>query len=139
MSDQKTLRGPELLCAALNEIIAHPERWKQSVWHCGTTHCVGGTCEVLTGTVSNNTRRNVMGLLGISVADADWLFAAARTLPQLYGFAVLFAAGLDRDGFDRAGFDRAGFDRAGRKLKIIPFDLAAMFGKKTLDAADAAG
>ena len=107
------LRGPDLLCAAVNQILAHPETWLQTSWHCDTQHCIAGHCEMLTGGETSNTMENVRGKLGISQADASYLFAAERTLPEIYSFAKVYRAGFNRAGFDRDGFDRAGFDRDG--------------------------
>ena len=117
------LRGPDLLCAAVNQIIAHPETWDQKEWHCKTTHCVGGWCETLGDKPTENPFENARGLLGISFSDASYLFDAGRTLPEIYMFAKIYRAGFDRDGFDRAGFDRAGFNRDGKKLELVPFEI----------------
>jgi hypothetical protein len=112
-------RGAELLRQAVNKIIADPNCWKQTEWHCGTQHCIGGHCQILAGLHANpaTTKSQAQERLGISDADAIWLFSARRTLGEIYNFAqdMLLAdrAGRDRAGFDRAGFDRAGFDRAG--------------------------
>ena len=109
------LRGERLLKAAVNQILAHPETWNQSSWHCGTQHCIAGWCQVLgRGHQNENAGTEAMEDLGISLSERAWLFAGNRTLPEIYRFAENFSAGFDRDGFDRDGFDRAGFDRAGR-------------------------
>ena len=31
------------------QIIQHPETWDQNHWHCGTTHCFGGWCQIAAG------------------------------------------------------------------------------------------
>jgi hypothetical protein len=133
MNDQKQLRGPELLCAAVNQILAHPDTWNQTQWHCGTAHCIAGHCEMLTGGPTSDTARNVRELVGLSYGDADFLFARHRTLPEIYAFAKTFrdgydSAGYDRDGYDSAGYDSAGYDsdgydRAGKQLEMTPFVL----------------
>jgi hypothetical protein len=111
------LRGKELLRAAVNQIIQHPETWNQFEWHCGTGHCIGGWCEVLSGDgVTDKAGIHAEKLLGISHDDANWLFAGNRTLGEIYAYAKATIAGkeyFDRDGFDRAGFNRAWFNCAG--------------------------
>ena len=141
---EKQLRGPDLLCAAVNQILAHPETWNQSQWHCGTAHCIFGHCEMLAGGPTENTYDNVKAMLGLPPSDAAYLSRAQRTLPEIYQFAKIYRDGWDRDGWDRAGWDRAGFnrdgwdragwdrdgfnrdgwDRDGEKLDMVPFDLA---------------
>ena len=109
------LRGERLLKAAVNQILAHPETWNQSSWHCGTQHCIAGWCQILAGRPQNSATvaDEAMDDLGISVTERAWLFASARRLVEIYGFAERFSAGFDHDGFDRDGRDRAGFDRDG--------------------------
>lgn len=117
----------------LKEIVAHikahPANWRQGVWHCGTSHCVGGFCELkaagyslgsafdhnqfaklfnvrerlgkkgaslwktLMGKFYKKTELNYAGgditqevakkYLGLSSAEADYLFAGDRTLDEL--------------------------------------------------------
>jgi hypothetical protein len=114
------LRGPELARAAVNHILDHPEQWDQRHWHCGTTHCFAGTCQVLAGRPADpdSCSAEVRELLGLTPHEARWLFAADRTLGQIHGFVAIMLAeadrdGRDRDGYDRAGYDRDGYDRAG--------------------------
>ena len=119
MTDQK-LRGAALLATAVNHILAHPETWDQQEWHCGTKHCIAGHCELLaTGKETRYTSDIAQELLGITVAEADWLFDARRTLREIYGFAE---AMLSDTRFDRWGYDREGRDRRGYPLPplVIP-------------------
>ena len=113
------LRGPALLATAVNRILAHPETWDQRHWHCGTTHCVAGHCQIIgLGHENESAGSEARELLGISASDANWLFDARRTLPEIHGFA---AALLDGD----AGYDRAGYNRDGKALEplVIPAEL----------------
>lgn len=85
------LRGKALLAAAVNQIIQHPETWKQSQWHCRTSHCIGGWCQVLAGLPeSNEAYQEVPQLIGLSLSDADWLFAPERSLTEIHHFAHAF-------------------------------------------------
>ena len=119
------LRGPKLLATAVNKVLENPECWDQKTWHCGTKHCIGGWCQILGG--RRESEAGVMGdvieLLGISRADAEWLCSATRTIAELHGYAsaLLDPDSFDRDGFNRDGFNRAGFDRDGKKLEPIVF------------------
>lgn len=118
----KPLRGKELLRAAVNQIIDHPKRWKQGIWHCGTSHCIGGWCQILGGLPESNGAGNAANLLGLSKKDADWLFAPYRTMQEIYDFAKAFingkqyfnVYGYSPDGFNRYGYDRDGYNRSGR-------------------------
>lgn len=115
------LRGPALLAAAVNHIIQHPETWDQYYWHCGSTHCIAGHCEILgTGGQTPNPGPAVAAMIGISRRDANWLFDGSRTLVEIHRFAGELMDGYDRDGFSRSGYDRAGYDRAGHPLPLLP-------------------
>jgi hypothetical protein len=123
----KSLRGAELLRAAVNQIIEHPETWIPHEWHCGTTqpgnvHCLARWCQILGALRENVNPNEVRELLGVSVEDANWLWSPRRTLSDLRyyaketlaGRAVFDSYGLGRDGFDRDGFDIRGLDANGR-------------------------
>lgn len=108
------LRGPALLATAVNHILAHPETWDQRHWHCNSTHCIAGHCELLgTGKQSSEAGRVSRRLLGISARDANWLFAGDRSLQEIYGYAKVWLEGVDEAGYNRDGYNRAGYDRAG--------------------------
>ncbi len=108
------LRGPELARAVMNHILAHPESWNQRHWHCGTSHCFGGFCQIKGGREQTaEAGSDAQELLGIGYWDARWLFESSRTLYELYSWTKAFIEGYAEDGFDSAGFDSAGFDRAG--------------------------
>lgn len=109
------LTGEKLLKTAVNQILLHPETWKQSAWHsdCGTKHCIAGWCQILAGkTQSDMASQDAREALGLNPGDANWLFAPDRSLANIYFFAKNFLG---------AGYDRAGYDRAGTKL--TPFEL----------------
>lgn len=130
------LRGPELLRAAVNHIIENPDTFDQSRWHCGTKHCIAGHCQILAGKnpIESNAMKDAQEAIGLSDRDAMWLFAAHRTLWDIWNFTSIFINnfnrdrfdrggfkrdGFDRDGFDRDGFNRDGFDRDGKKLPLL--------------------
>ena len=123
------LRGPALLRIVVNQILAHPETWDQTRWHCGTTHCVGGWCQVLgeaelEGSLVVNgvsAVREVRDLLGISDDAALWLTACDRTLREIYGFAKLIADPNYNDVFNyRASNYLDGRDENGSYLELNP-------------------
>jgi len=139
-NETQPLRGKKLLQTAVNQILAHPETWRQATWHCGTQHCIGGWCQILSGKPqSDAVISDGIEVLNIASTDAQWLFAGSRTLAEIYGFAENFddagfdGAGFDRAGFDRAGFDRDGFDHDGRDR--AGFDRAG-FDRAGFDHAD---
>ncbi len=134
------LTGDALMIAVINKIIAEPETWDQTSWHCGTQHCFFGHCQVQAGLpeTADNIVLEVRNLLGISQADADWLSSGSRSLVQLYDYVKTVtgerdAGGFDRSGFDRDGSDRDGFDRDGfdcdgfncdgKELQLIPLPM----------------
>lgn len=112
--------GTRLLVKVVNHIIAHPETWDQSAWHCRTTHCVAGHGQIMAGKPPNSdtAMRDAREAFGLCEGDANYLFSGMRTLPQIYMFTK-----SKLGPFDRASFDRAGFDRAGKKLKIGPIKI----------------
>jgi hypothetical protein len=123
MNDQKQkLRGVELFKTGFNKILANPECWNQSDWHCGSKHCFFGHLQLLAGGVetTDNIVNEVANYLQISTEDATWLSARSRTLPQIRRFGVTLSNktdvdpdGYDPDGYDRHDCDRHGYDRHG--------------------------
>ena len=93
------LRGPPLLRAVVNHILAHPEEWDQTRFHspCYSAHCVAGFCQIFAGHEIDSLMawRQAQRELGISDSDAAWLFERTRTLPEIHGFAVNFLADSD--------------------------------------------
>lgn len=117
------LRGKELARAAINQILENPESWDQTEFHCGTSHCFGGWCQILSG---NAKSRNVLGelpeLLGITQAEASWVCYGDRLITEIHGFVDCLINDkeyFDRDGFSRDGFDRAGYNRGGVRLPLL--------------------
>lgn len=116
-----------LMKKVINTILEQPKLWDQSCWHgeneCDTTHCFAGWTQVLGGRPQETAtvESDAAELLGVSGADACYLFAPNRTLFDLWDYVDSHVenrdgvnrAGFDRDGFDRDGFNRAGFNRAG--------------------------
>lgn len=104
----------------LDQITAHPETWNQTQWHCGTTHCFAGWAQVLSGQPANKdtARRDARIYLDLSYQEADYLFAAHRSLNDLRD--AYDGAGYDRDGYNRAGYDRDGYDRDGFNAQNHP-------------------
>ena len=37
----------EILDKALEMIEANPKHWDQKMWHCGTSHCLAGFCDLV--------------------------------------------------------------------------------------------
>ncbi len=115
-STEKPLRGKELLRQVVNQILTHPNEWNQKAWHCGTSHCVGGWCQVLAKAPLTESKDEMRELAELTEADADYLFAASRNISDIHCFVKTILDGkkpFNRDGFNRDGFDRDGFDRDG--------------------------
>jgi hypothetical protein len=96
----------------LDTIEANPACWRQDAWHCDSSHCFAGWAQILSGKRADSytTRRDARIFLDLSAVDADYFFAAHRTLED-------FRAGYDRDGYDcygyRDGYDCYGYNRFG--------------------------
>lgn len=76
-------------------IEANPEHWDQRHWHCGTSHCFAGVAELVKHNLQMSDHEHTIRVasrwrlptfliarrfLGITEAEACWLFSAARTL-----------------------------------------------------------
>ena len=99
--------------AIMAKIDANPSCWDQTSWHCGTAHCYAGHAQIMAGKPADDdaARRDARQWLGLTRAQADYLFDPDRALEELrHG---VDAEGRTADGFDRYGFNRAGFNRAG--------------------------
>lgn len=94
----------ELLQKTLDAIKANPEHWRQSQWHCGTSHCFAGFTELIANNIPLttcsstlkkdsrffdlqhsfwSTEENAIGLLGLNLPDSERLFWGANTLEDL--------------------------------------------------------
>lgn len=88
----------------LEMIEANPEHWNQGYYHCGTSHCFGGFCDLVEqGLVANTEERGPALLklesscairaqmfLEINKEEAGFLFACCRTLED---FRLMLAEG----------------------------------------------
>lgn len=89
----------------LEMIEANPEHWNQDDYHCGTSHCFAGFCELamlgLAATVTVATvqvSRKPFGwrgvsdeakeFLDISELEADYLFSCIRTLEDFRAMVI---------------------------------------------------
>jgi hypothetical protein len=107
--------------AIIARIEADPSCWKQSSWHCGTSHCYGGWAQIESGKPANDStaRGDAREWLDLNRYEAEYAFAGNRTLaelkalPERFNLAGYDRAGYNRDGYDRDGRDRAGYDRDG--------------------------
>lgn len=95
---------PGLLDQALTQIINHPDTWDQSDWFCGTKACLAGHICLLAGakplnssdpdvqdmgivTYDGTTRTAFLlaeQLCGLLRWEGTWMWAADRTMPDLY-------------------------------------------------------
>jgi hypothetical protein len=91
----------ELLIETLETIKANPQHWNQENWHCGTTHCFAGFCELIVKGESlkkeylsfpedvsiynfwENTREFSRKQLNLSEYDSDILFRPSNSLEDL--------------------------------------------------------
>lgn len=107
----------------LAQIVANPETWDQTHWHCDTSHCFAGHAQIMSGYEVNakTAKRDARAWLDLSFHEANYLFGAYRTIEDFktvltdgfYNINGFNRDGLDRDGFDHNGFDRHGYSRDG--------------------------
>jgi len=78
----------ENLKAVIDHIKAHPETWDQQTYHCGSTHCLAGHAQIMSGMPENNNcaHRDAREWLGLSDDEADRLFNGNNTIPDLEEF-----------------------------------------------------
>lgn len=107
----------------LDRIILDPSCWNQTVYHCGTQHCIAGWGQLMSGRAPNDSTvtRDAREFFDISQREGEWLFAQKRTLEDLKtflrngfwnkkGFGL---DGYDKDRYDKDGFNPIGLDREG--------------------------
>jgi len=101
------------LRAVLAHIEAHPETWKQSSWHCGTSHCFGGWAQIMAGRPASDAsvRADARKWLGLTRYEADLLFDGYNSIETIREVVTeLVSDGYNRDGYDRAYFDSDGLN-----------------------------
>lgn len=117
-----------LIVKVMNQIIQDPSSWKQSAWHCGTSHCFCGWGWYMTyGNTAEIEPMQVWGAshFGISSCLADYMFDSSRSLIDLYYLSkglvdgTIDSKGYNKDGYfidgyNKAGFNVEGYDREGR-------------------------
>ena len=80
------MKNAALAYKTLDHIKAHPEKWDQGVWHCGTTHCFAGLVELFTTGEDKSKARTwdvAEEALGVSGEEATDLFYERNTLADL--------------------------------------------------------
>jgi hypothetical protein len=121
------MKNLENIKEVLDFIEANPSCWGQKDWHCGSKHCFAGHAQIrLTGKEDVSTvRRDARIFFGFTKREADYYFAASRTLDELrtalldfygndgYGIDGYNREGYGMDGYDRYGYDRKGYNRDG--------------------------
>lgn len=129
MSDKETI---EVLVKALALIEANPEHWDQTRWHCGTTHCLAGFCDIVQDNICEIDIKEIRYNTDISTFSRKhqglgYLFEPYNTLDYLreeinylveHGEITGFdSIGYDEDNQDREGYDREGYDNDGHNRK----------------------
>jgi hypothetical protein len=66
----------------LDHIRAHPEAWRQTVWHCGTQHCFAGHAQIMSGkaAIDDYALLDAAEFLGLDHSEAHHLFRPERTM-----------------------------------------------------------
>lgn len=101
----------QLMRDVMNDILANPEHWNQSVWHCGTTHCFAGFVELRAAGVkpdcdwlkfdTDRTGDAAVEALGINWVFASLLFHSDSSLKDLQCAVDAYCG--DVDWFDESG------------------------------------
>ena len=110
------MANAERLQRVLTYIEQHPEEWKQSEWHCGSSHCFCGMAQILAGHPANGGKlcAQAREWLDLSRCEFDRLAYVSNTLEDLRRIVGGLVAGYDGNGYDGNGYDRDGRDRDGR-------------------------
>lgn len=89
----------------INQIIDHPQSWDQNHWHCATSHCFGGWCQLLgtkrvrdfKGSTLDAARQviehDVRKLLDLTDEVLEWLVSCERAFAELYMFSAMYVGG----------------------------------------------
>lgn len=110
----------------LDHIKKHPETWNQESWHCGSSHCLFGWAQIMSGCdeVDFNARTDGRAFFEISQKDAVWLSRSGRTIEDFEYFLENESQileydyeGYDQYGYDRDGYDSDGFNRNNQRRK----------------------
>lgn len=74
----------------IDQITQHPETWDQEVWHCGSTHCVAGWAQVMSGNAEDEltASEDARTYLELARHEAQYVFSPERTLEELNDFLV---------------------------------------------------
>jgi hypothetical protein len=78
----------ENLKRVVAHIEAHPETWNQSEWHCGTTHCLAGHAQIISGKKpdEDSVWPDAKKFLGLKRVESQYLFRPWRTLADFHAF-----------------------------------------------------
>jgi hypothetical protein len=128
MSDTETIG---ILVKALELIEANPAHWSQSTWHCGTSHCLAGFCDIVNDNKSDDGQLPDLDLESLVYDEdtsnfsrthlkLDYLFGSDLSLRTLQTeIASLVERGVidgyDSNGYDSDGYDSDGYDSRGIK------------------------
>ena len=111
--------------AILDKIKANPACWHQQAWHhpCGTAHCFAGHAQIDAGCKIDDAtvRQDARIWLDLSLNDANYLFAARRTLDDFEAFAIGRHNRDDytRDSYNRDGYDSDGLDKHNKPSRFV--------------------
>ena len=75
----------------LNEITAHPDKWNQGFWHCGTIRCFLGHAQIKAGKPENvnSVFADATAFLGLTRSEGVFCASPQRTLGELKWFSHL--------------------------------------------------
>ena len=108
----------ENLKAVLHQIETHPETWKQSSWHCGTSHCFAGWAQIMAGkpALDSTVRVDARKWLGLTAYEMNDISDSWNDIDRIRALVADYIspdynrAGYNCDGYDRDGWDRDGWD-----------------------------
>jgi hypothetical protein len=110
------------LVTALDLIENNPSHWDQSNWHCGTSHCLAGFCDIVQNYTVIDLNKIKFDVptsdFAIQNPKLNYLFKADNTLDYIrdeinYLTTSANITGYDSNGYDRYGYDSNGYDRYG--------------------------
>lgn len=91
---KKPLRGKALVAATMNQILKHPKTWRQSAWHCGSSHCFAGWAQILGGlpAMEAGIESAFEELVGLTEEESYQFWNISNSLRRLYALSEAFIA-----------------------------------------------
>jgi hypothetical protein len=123
----------DTLAKALVLIEANPDHWDQGSWHCNTSHCFAGFCDiVLDRQLKRSSLKDIRysenaSMFALANPDLGYLFTHDNTLDYLqqevaYLLRSGTISGFDSEGLNEAGYEESDYDVDGNLIDITDLE-----------------